>query len=175
MAIVITGDLDWTGALILFLEALDGGPAADIAGYTFTSSGDIEYSCSVPEPVDPEDRLLGLYRCVAKTSGGVIAGAGYVMITANTTAVYISSERATALDVTTQIVNSVLNTALTESYAADGVSPTLTQAILLVLQHMSESSVNGLTKTVKKLDGTTIAATFTLDSATRPTTITRST
>ncbi len=98
MSIAITGDLDWIGDLIIFLEALDGGPAADVAGYAFTSSGDIEYSCSVPEPVDPDDRMLGLYRCVAKTSGGVIAGVGYVTIGLGVTAVSIRSERAAELN-----------------------------------------------------------------------------
>ena len=92
MAIVITGDLDWTGDLVLFLEALDGGPAADVAGYAFTSSGDMEYSCSVPEPVLPADRLLGAYRCVAKTSGGVKAGVGYVTILEATILTRIKSE-----------------------------------------------------------------------------------
>lgn len=92
MSITITGDLAWTGALVLFLEALDGGPAADTDGYAFTSSGDLEYSCTVT------DAVLGLYRCVAKTVGGVIAGAGYVTIGASTTAVRIRSEEAAELD-----------------------------------------------------------------------------
>lgn len=100
MPIAITGDLDWVGDLILYLEALDGGPAADVAGYAFTSSGDIEYSCSVSEPVDPGDRLLGLYRCVAKTAGGVIAGVGYVTVSAGATAVFLRSERASELSPT---------------------------------------------------------------------------
>ena len=47
MSIAITGDLSWTGALVLYLESLDGGPAADVAGYAFTSSGVLEYSCEV--------------------------------------------------------------------------------------------------------------------------------
>lgn len=102
MSIVITGDLDWSGDLILFLEALDGWPAADVAGYAFTSSGDIEYACSVPEPVDPDNRLLGLYRCVAKTVSGVIAGVGYVNIAAATTQVRMRSEEAVALDAATK-------------------------------------------------------------------------
>jgi len=92
MSIVITGDIQWAGALVLFLEALDGGPAADTDGYAFTSSGDMEYSCTVT------DALLGLYRCVAKTTGGVVAGAGYVTIGASTAAVRIRSEEAAVLD-----------------------------------------------------------------------------
>ena len=69
----------------------------------------------------------------------------------------------------------VLTTALTESYSADGAAPTLTQAVMLILQHLSESSISGTTKTVKKLDGSTTAATFTLDDATTPTSVTRAT
>ena len=69
----------------------------------------------------------------------------------------------------------ILTTALTESYAADGSAPTLTQAVLLALQHLSESSISGTTKTVKRLDGSTTAATFTLDDASTPTSITRAT
>mgnify|MGYP006314885809 FL=1 len=96
MSITITGDLSWTGDLVLFLEALDGGPAADTDGYTFTSSGDMEYSCSIT------DTILGLYRCVAKTSGGIIAGAGYVTVGASTTAARIRSEEAAVLDPASQ-------------------------------------------------------------------------
>lgn len=69
----------------------------------------------------------------------------------------------------------ILATALTESYAADGAAPTLTQAVLLALQHLSESSITDTTKTVKQLDGSTTAATFTLDDAISPTSITRAT
>lgn len=71
------------------------------------------------------------------------------------------------------IAASVLTTAMTEAYATDGAAPTLTEAVLLTLQHLSESSISGTTKTVKKLDGSTTAATFTLDDATTPTAITR--
>jgi hypothetical protein len=72
-------------------------------------------------------------------------------------------------------VADILTTALTEAYAADGAAPTLTQAVMLILQHLSESSISSITKTVKKLDGSTSAATFTLDDATTPTSITRAT
>lgn len=98
MSIVIIGDLAWTGALVLFLEALDGGPAADVAGYAFESSGTLEYACTVPEPLLPADRLLGTYRCVAETAGGVPAGVGYVTIAAETTTIRIRSEASTSLD-----------------------------------------------------------------------------
>lgn len=70
---------------------------------------------------------------------------------------------------------SVLTTALTEAYAADGAEPTLTQALYLMMQMLGEFSVSGVTMTVKKLDGSTSAATFTLNDATNPTSITRAT
>ena len=69
----------------------------------------------------------------------------------------------------------VLTTALTESYAADNVAPTLAQAIMLIQQSLHEFAINSTTRTVKKLDGATTAATFTLDSATAPTSTTRAT
>ena len=72
-------------------------------------------------------------------------------------------------------VADVLTSVLTESYATDGAAPTLTQAVMLILQHLSESSITGTTKTVKQLDGSTTAATFTLDDASSPSSITRST
>lgn len=72
-------------------------------------------------------------------------------------------------------VADILTTQMTESYAADGVPPTLTQAVMLIQQLLAEKAINSTTQTVKKLDGTTTAATFTLDSATAPTSITRST
>jgi hypothetical protein len=62
---------------------------------------------------------------------------------------------------------------LTESYAADGTAPTLTQAVMLIMQHLTEVELVGTTWTTKKLDGTTTAATFTTDDANDPTSITR--
>lgn len=73
------------------------------------------------------------------------------------------------------IAVTALTTAMTEAYAADGAAPTLAQSLFLIQQHLGESSINSTTKTVKKLDGSTTAATFTLDSATEPTSITRAT
>ena len=69
----------------------------------------------------------------------------------------------------------VLTTALTESYAADNVAPTLAQAIMLIQQSLHEFAISSTTRTVKKLDGSTTAATFTLNSATAPTATTRAT
>lgn len=68
----------------------------------------------------------------------------------------------------------VLNTQMTESYAADGVEPTLAQALFAILQNICEISKSGTTLTIKKLDGSTTAMTFTLDDADDPSSRTRS-
>lgn len=65
--------------------------------------------------------------------------------------------------------------AITEAYRADGTAPTPAQALCELLAHQGEASISGTTKTLKKFDGSTTAATFTLDDATTPTSITRAT
>lgn len=84
----------------------------------------------------------------------------------------VNAPNATAL---AAIFSKVVTTALTESYAANGAAPTLTQAILLIQQSLHQFAISGTTRSVKKLDGTTEAATFTFDSATAPTSTTRAT
>ena len=74
-----------------------------------------------------------------------------------------------------EIADTVIGRTLTESYAADGAAPTLQQALLLVQQMLTEKSISGVTMTVKKIDGATTAATFTLNDAVTPTSITRAT
>ena len=64
---------------------------------------------------------------------------------------------------------------LTDSIPADGTLPTIAQALYILTQFLQERSVSGTTMTVKKADGTTALMTFTLDSATAPTSITRAT
>ena len=72
-------------------------------------------------------------------------------------------------------VADILTTQMTEAYAADGAAPTLTQALMLIQQQLGDFSISGTTMTVKKVDGATSAATFTLDDGTNPTSLTRAT
>ena len=60
-----------------------------------------------------------------------------------------------------------------ESYAADGAAPTLSQILYMIWAGIAEVSVSGTTMTVKKLDGSTTAMTFTLDDAVNPASRTR--
>jgi len=73
----------------------------------------------------------------------------------------------------TGTVNSILGAALTESYATDGSTATLTQLLYMIWSMLAERSVSSTTVTAKQLDGSTTSMTFTLDSASSPTSITR--
>lgn len=66
----------------------------------------------------------------------------------------------------------VMTQQLTESYAAKGTVPTPAQLMLEVRALLAENAVASTTVTTKKIDGSTSAHTYTLDSSTAPTTIT---
>ena len=72
-------------------------------------------------------------------------------------------------------VSDILTTQMTEAYAADGVAPTMAQALFLIQQTIGDFAISGTTMTVKKLDGSTTAGTYTLDDASAPTSRTRAT
>jgi ribosomal protein L12E/L44/L45/RPP1/RPP2 len=72
-------------------------------------------------------------------------------------------------------VSDILTTAMTESYAAAGSAPTLAQALFLIQQLLADHVASGTTLTVRRLNGTTTAATFTFNDADNPSGITRST
>lgn len=60
-----------------------------------------------------------------------------------------------------------------ESYAADAVVPTLAQSLFMLLSALTQFSITTTAITTKRLDGTTAAMTYTMDSATNPTSRTR--
>ena len=72
-------------------------------------------------------------------------------------------------------VDDAIGAALADSVPADGSIPSLKQAVYMIVQFLGEKSISGTTLTVRKVDGTTALMTFTLDSATVPTSITRAT
>jgi len=81
----------------------------------------------------------------------------------------------TATGFSTLTAADILTTALTESYATDGATFTLSQALYMIWATVNEYSAAGTTITAKKLDGATTAMTWTLDDGTNPTSRTRST
>lgn len=62
---------------------------------------------------------------------------------------------------------------LDELYAADGVAPTLEQAVMLMHQMLFDVEKSGSTILVKGLNGTTTVATMTMDNPTTTTTLHR--
>jgi hypothetical protein len=84
-----------------------------------------------------------------------------------------STSTLTEAQVNAQVVDVLRTDTIPDSYAADGAQPTIAQAMLMLLQFLSERSVSGTTVTVRKPDGATSAMTFTLSDATNPASITR--
>lgn len=70
-------------------------------------------------------------------------------------------------------VTSLLTTAVADSVAAEGDLPSVAQGILMLTRFLQERAVAGTTMTVYKEDGVTPAMTFTLNSSTDPTAVTR--
>ena len=114
----------------------------------------------------------------ALVSGRIDASVGAMaagVVTAAAIATDAIDADALSADALTEIFSKIWTTALTEAYAADGVAPTGAQAVFLIQQMLTEMGIVSTTMTVKKLDGTTTAATFTLNSATAPTSLSRTT
>jgi hypothetical protein len=68
----------------------------------------------------------------------------------------------------------LFTTALSESYRSAGAAPTMAQFAFETLAQLGDASIASTTKTIRNLAGTA-AKTFTLDSATTPTSITETT
>lgn len=117
---------------------------------------------------------------VTGSVGSVVGAVGSVTgLTASNLDATVSSRLAsasyTAPPSAVQNATAVLTTQMTESYRANGTAPTLAQAQFETIGHLGESAISGTTKTVNKVDHSTAAETFTLDSATAPSSITRAT
>jgi hypothetical protein len=111
---------------------------------------------------------------VTTVSNGGIAAASFAAGAIDAAAIAANAIGASELasDVITDIWQ---GTALTESYAADGVAPTPAQFMYQIWSALSDFVITSTTIHTKKLDGTTDSMTFTLDDATNPTSRTRAT
>ena len=128
---------------------------------TATGAAGIDWA-NIENPTTAVDlSATDIQLCDTTTTAGSVTG-----LTASNLDATVSS-RATPVQ--------ILTTALTESYAADGVAPTLVQALFQLLSALTEFSISGTTITCKKLDGLTTSMTFTLDDGTNPTSRTRAT
>lgn len=108
---------------------------------------------------------------VASVTGNV--GGSVASVTAGVTVTTNNDKTGYALTATYDFAKGTAT--MTESYAAQGAPMTPVQALYQINQHLGESGISSTTKTVKKRDGSTTAKTFTLDSATTPTSITETT
>lgn len=134
------------------------------------------YTATVTEALD------GYYYVKVIDGSSNLVSAGWVKLS-DDTGTYTVGERVVSIEGTKRQLDDlndisvvdVLTTQMTESYAADGVAPTLTQAVMLIQQGLMERNVFQTTETVRKLDKTSTAATYTLNDATYPTDKTRAT
>lgn len=135
------------------LEALrDRGDAAWITATGFATSAALS---TVEGKIDTIDTIVDAILDDTGTAGVVVADkTGYRLSATG--------------------VNDILRTALTEGYAADGAAPTLEQFAFMLWSVFAQFDISGTTITTRRLDGTTSAMTFTLDSSTAPTSRTRS-
>ena len=120
-------------------------------------------------PTDPADQSL----VIAATDAIVSAVA---TVDSNVDAILVDTGTTLPAQITALnnvSVSDVLTTQMTEAYAADGAAPTLAESLFLIQQVLTEFGIVGTTLTAKKLDGSTSAATFTLDDADTPTSLTR--
>ena len=107
------------------------------------------------------------------------AGAGLTALaTAANLATVDTNVDAILVDTGTTIpatLTALLTTAMTEAYPTDGATMTVAEALYLIAQSIGEFSIAGTTITVKKIDGSASAATYTLNDGTNPTSRTRAT
>jgi hypothetical protein len=87
-----------------------------------------------------------------------------------------STDSVNVSSLTAAAVEDIFSTyTITESYAADGVEGTPAQMLYLMQQAFTEFNINGAIMTIKKLDGSSTAAVFTMNSVLQPTARTRTT
>ncbi len=72
-------------------------------------------------------------------------------------------------------VTDALNAALTEAYRTVGATGSVAQLLYEISAQLGRRTITGTTATIKKIDGTTTAKTYTLDDATTPTAISETT
>jgi hypothetical protein len=102
-------------------------------------------------------------------AGAGLTAADDAILTAIATLNNLSSAQAQSA------VTTALTAALTEGYRGTGATGSVRDLLYEIIAHLGESSISSTTKTINKLDGTTPAKTYTLDSATTPTAITETT
>lgn len=162
-----------------------------LAGQTVTAAAGVTFPTSVASPTNITAGTIttvttltghtpqtGDVYALANGANGFVAtkaDTAAILLDTGTDGVVVAAASKTGFRLSATGVGDILTTALTESYAADGAAPTLSQALFAIQQMMQERSITSTTMTVNRLDGTTAAFTLTLNDATSPTAITRAT
>lgn len=114
-----------------------------------------------------------MHDVASAVQGGFATVQAYTGSTRTVTLVAGTTFTAAATDSISIFPPSGLLSGLPESYRADGAIGSVAQLLYEMVARLGESSISGTTMTTKRIDGSTTAATYTLDSATTPTSITR--
>lgn len=165
-----TGELqsDWVngGRLDLLLDAVLLDTGTTIPGTITTMSANVDQ----------------IETAVITNAAGVDIAADIIAMKAETALIVADTNELQTDDVPGLIaalnnpsVSDILTTAMTESYAAQGATITVAQGLYGIQQFLMDSSNSSVTRTTEKLDQTTTAMTFTMDSASQPTSIERTT
>lgn len=180
-ALVKSDMVDIAGAAVSATTAQIGANVVQVNGQTATAAAGVTFPSSIASPTNITAGTIttvtnltnaptaGDFTATMKTSiGTAVAASAVASVTGNVGGNVTGSVGSVAAAVT------VLGTsALTEAYPAQGAALTLASALYSINQFLSEHSTGGTTTwTVKKRDRSTTAKTYTLDSATTPTSLT---
>lgn len=144
--------------------------AAPLSSTTVLSNNFTQIDGSAPAAVSLKKILTGVS---GETLTASITGSLSGSVGGNVTGSVGSVVAPVTIQGTRSTLDSLLTTAMTESYASDGSPPSLAQALFAIQQFLQEKVASGTALTVKQLDGSTTAMTFLLNDATNPTSITR--
>lgn len=173
-----TGQLDFTSGVVK-------ANATQFAGQTITAASGVTMPATVASTTNITAGTIttvtnltnaptaGDFTATMKTSiGTAVAASAVASVTAGVTVTTNNDKTGYALTSAYDFAKGTV--AMTESYAADGATATPAQLLYMLWSLMAEKSISSTTLTAKKLDGSTTAMTFTLNDATSPTSITRS-
>lgn len=136
------------------------------------------YNCSIDGSIDFSGGSIYLDPLTNIGQATVIGSPNYLnnQISTLPTTSYLSNSGVNVSSVSSGAVEDIFSTyVIGESYSSDGAAGTPAQLLYLMQQAFTEFTIVGTTITVKRLDGSTNAATFTMNDATTPTSRTRST
>lgn len=174
----VISDYNGTTKAITFDEALTEAPADGDEFIILTPHSHTVTEIKEAVRTEMDSNSTKLAAIVADTAEIGAAGAGLTAVPWNSTwDAEVQSECTDALNdydpPTKAEMDAMWTTAQAESYASDGSTATPTQLLYMILACVGEFSVSGTTITVKQLDGSTTAMTYTLDDASSPTSRTR--